>query len=69
MCAKVITHNKKLKQWVDKAAVLCQPDEIVWIDGSIEQKQKLEKEAMSSGELIPLNEEKLPGCFLRVKSI
>jgi phosphoenolpyruvate carboxykinase (GTP) len=64
MCAKVITHNKKLKQWVDKAAALCQPDEIVWIDGSIEQKQKLEKEAIVSGELIPLNEEKLPGCFL-----
>jgi phosphoenolpyruvate carboxykinase (GTP) len=64
MCAKVSTHNKKLKEWVDKMAAMCQPDEIVWIDGSIEQKLKLEKEAISSGELIPLNDEKLPGCFL-----
>lgn len=64
MCAKVFTHNKKLKEWVDKAAALCQPDEVVWIDGSAEQKTKLEKEAVSSGELIPLNEQKLPGCFL-----
>jgi phosphoenolpyruvate carboxykinase (GTP) len=64
MCAKVATHNKKLKMWIDKMAVMCQPDDIVWIDGSAEQRLKLEKEAIVSGELIPLNEEKLPGCFL-----
>jgi phosphoenolpyruvate carboxykinase (GTP) len=57
-------HHKKLLQWVEKCRRLCQPDAIVWIDGSTEQRLRLEKEAVASGELIPLNQEKLPGCFL-----
>jgi phosphoenolpyruvate carboxykinase (GTP) len=44
-------------------AKLCQPDDIVWIDGSEAQKIVLEKEALKSGEIIQLNQEKLPGCF------
>jgi phosphoenolpyruvate carboxykinase (GTP) len=43
---------------------LCQPDNIVWIDGSKDQQEALEKEALEAGELIPLNQDKLPGCFL-----
>jgi len=58
------THNKKLTEWVEKVVKLCQPDDVVWVDGSPEQKEKLEKEAVTAGELIPLNTEKLPGCFL-----
>ncbi|HOW43279.1 MAG TPA: phosphoenolpyruvate carboxykinase (GTP) [Candidatus Omnitrophota bacterium] len=61
---KFPTHNKHLKAWVKKMADMCQPDDIVWIDGSAEQKQRLEKEAVTAGELIPLNEEKMPGSFL-----
>ncbi len=45
-------------------ARMCEPDEIIWIDGSEEQKQKLEREAITTGELIELNQEKLAGCFL-----
>ena len=58
------THNKKLKEWVNKMARMCKPDDIVWIDGSEGQKQLLEKEALLSGEIMQLNQEKLPGCFL-----
>jgi phosphoenolpyruvate carboxykinase (GTP) len=61
---KYPTNNKKLVDWVDKMVRLCSPDDIVWIDGSKEQKEKLEKEAFSTGELLPLNQEKLPGCVL-----
>ncbi|MBU1928833.1 MAG: phosphoenolpyruvate carboxykinase (GTP) [Candidatus Omnitrophota bacterium] len=61
---KFITRNKELKNWVAKASRMCEPDEIVWIDGTLEQKERLEKEAVASGELIPLNQNKLPGCFL-----
>jgi phosphoenolpyruvate carboxykinase (GTP) len=61
---KFPTHNNKLKDWVNKMARLCRPDDIVWIDGSDAQKQLLEKEAIASGEIIRLNQEKLPGCFL-----
>jgi len=58
------TTNKKLIEWVSKAVNLCRPDRIVWIDGSEEQKLLLEKESVNDGELIRLNQEKLPGCFL-----
>jgi phosphoenolpyruvate carboxykinase (GTP) len=61
---KFPTRNKKLTDWVKKMARMCQPDEIVWIDGSEEQKHRLEKEAVLTEELIELNQEKLPGCFL-----
>ena len=45
-------------------ARMCAPIHIVWIDGSLAQKESLEKEATATGEIIPLNQEKLPGCFL-----
>lgn len=62
--SKYPTHHKKLIQWLEKCFRMCKPDDIVWIDGSIEQKEKLEREAIAAGELIPLNPEKFPGCFL-----
>ncbi len=62
--SKFPTNNKKLIEWVNKMARMCEPDEIVWINGSLEQKNKLEKEAIGDGEIIPLNKEKLPDCFL-----
>ncbi len=42
---------------------MCHPDRIVWIDGSQEQKKRLEKEAIATGEVTELNQEKLPGCL------
>jgi phosphoenolpyruvate carboxykinase (GTP) len=63
------THNKKLRDWVNKMAHLCAPDDIVWIDGSEAQRLSLEKEAIRQGELIPLDQEKLPHCFLHRTAI
>lgn len=57
-----MTENKKLKNWVERMAKMCSPERIIWIDGSEEEKARLEKEAFSTGELIQLNQEKLPGC-------
>jgi len=62
--AKIQIQHKRLKDWVDKMARMCEPERIVWIDGSEVQKKQLEQEAVSSGEIIQLNQEKLPGCFL-----
>lgn len=58
------TNNKKLAAWVREMAQICEPDEIVWIDGSEGEKTRLEEQAVSTGELIRLNPAKLPGCFL-----
>ena len=35
--------NKKLQAWVEEMAALCQPDKIVWIDGSEAEKKRLEQ--------------------------
>ncbi|MBR2860651.1 MAG: phosphoenolpyruvate carboxykinase (GTP) [Clostridia bacterium] len=59
-----MTKNIKLLSWVDEMAALTKPESILWIDGSEEQLEMLRKEAMETGELIKLNEEKLPGCYL-----
>lgn len=63
------TKHKKLLSWVKSVAEICQPDKIVWIDGSEEEKKRLESEAVSTGELIALNEKKQPGCFLHRSAI
>ncbi|MCX5751884.1 MAG: phosphoenolpyruvate carboxykinase (GTP) [Candidatus Saganbacteria bacterium] len=59
----VPTQHKELKEWIKKMAEMCSPSRIVWINGTEEEKTRLEKEAISTGELIELNQQKLPGCF------
>ena len=61
---RTMTKHKRLIGWVDEMAKLCQPDRVVWCDGSEEEKKRLEQESLSRGELIELNPAKLPGCFL-----
>jgi len=55
--------HKKLKEWVAEMAAMCQPDRVVWIDGSDEEKKRLEDEAVGTGEMIRLDQEILPGCL------
>ncbi len=59
-----MTNNKYVLGWIDEMAAMTQPDRIVWIDGSEEQAEKLREEACSTGEMIRLNQEVLPGCYL-----
>lgn len=42
---------------------LTTPDQVVWIDGSEEQLKALRAEAIATGEMEELNQEKLPGCL------
>ena len=57
-----MTNHIALKQWIEECVELCQPDKIVWCDGSEAERERLEREAFATGELIQLNQEKLPGC-------
>ena len=59
-----MTNNKYVLDWINEMAELTQPDSIVWIDGSEEQTEALRAEACRKGEMIKLNEELLPGCYL-----
>ena len=61
---KVLTSNPHLIAWVAEMAALTKPDRIVWCDGSLEEKTKLTDEAVELKILEPLNQEKLPGCYL-----
>ncbi|MBI5598059.1 MAG: phosphoenolpyruvate carboxykinase (GTP) [Elusimicrobia bacterium] len=55
--------NLKLNEWVAEMAALCAPDRVVWLDGSEEEKRRLEGAAVASGELTALDPARFPGCF------
>ena len=58
-----MTENKTVLAWLEEMKAMCQPDNVVWIDGSEEQLEALRAEAVETGEMIKLNQEKLPGCY------
>ena len=60
--AAVLPENLHLTRWVAEVVAHCQPDAVVWCDGSPEEKQRLTAEAVARGILTPLNPEKWPGC-------
>ena len=59
-----MTQNKFVLNWIDEMAAMTKPDKIVWIDGSEAQAEALRAEACSTGEMIKLNQELLPNCYL-----
>ena len=59
-----LTKNPNVLKWLDEMVALTTPDQIVWIDGSEEQLKALRAEAIATGEMEELNQEKLPGCLL-----
>lgn len=59
-----MTENKALLSWIDKMAALTTPDKIVWVTEGEKQIEALKEEAVATGLMERLNEEKLPGCLL-----
>jgi len=58
-----LTTNSHVIDWVHEMAGLCKPDRVMWCDGSEKEKNLLVQEAASTGEVLILNQEKLPGCL------
>ena len=58
-----MTNNKKVLQFVADCQAFACPDKVVWIDGSDAQRDELRAEAVSTGEIIKLNQELLPDCY------
>ena len=56
--------HPQLVAWVNEMAALCQPDKVVWCDGSKAEYDGLMAEMTASGMAIKLNEEKRPNSFL-----
>ena len=59
-----MTKNPTVIKWLEEMKELLTPDQVMWIDGSDAQRDALRKEACESGEMIELNQELLPGCYL-----
>jgi phosphoenolpyruvate carboxykinase (GTP) len=60
--------SESAKRWVQEISNLCQPDTVHWCDGSEEERRKLTQRAVEAGDLITLNQSKLPGCYLHRSS-
>src|SRR5690242_1890684 len=53
-----------IRKWVDEVAAMTRPDRIHFCDGSESEKARIIKVSLATGELIELNQQKLPGCYL-----
>lgn len=58
------TDNQQLIDWINKAVDLFQPEEVVFVDGSQEEWDRMSSELVDAGTLIRLNEERRPNSFL-----
>ncbi len=52
------------KRWIDEISALCEPESVHWCDGSAAERDSLTRRAVEAGDLLPLNQQKLPGCHL-----
>ena len=59
-----MTTNKQVLKFVEDSVALCKPANVVWITGEEAQLEALRAEAMATGEIIKLNEDLLPNCYL-----
>jgi len=64
-----MTNNQQVLKFVNDSIALCQPRNVVWITGEEAQLEELRREAMATGELIKLNEDLLPGCYLHHSAV
>ena len=64
-----MTNNQQVLKFVNESVALCQPRNVVWITGEEAQLEELRKEAMATGELIKLNQDLLPGCYLHRSAV
>jgi len=58
------TTNKELQSWVDQVAKLTNPAAVHWCDGSNQEYQNFIAQMLESGDLLKLNAETFPNCYL-----
>lgn len=56
--------NQFVKSWIDEMKDLLKPEDVVLVDGSSDQMKLLYSIACAKKDLIKLNQEILPGCYL-----
>ena len=60
----MLRSHQSIQRWVEDITALTSPDRVVYCDGSETERATLVAECLASGELIELNQERLPGCYL-----
>ncbi len=58
-----MTKNQKVLTWLEEMKALVKPENVVWITGEEAQLEELRAESVKTGEMIKLNQDKLPGCY------
>jgi phosphoenolpyruvate carboxykinase (GTP) len=64
LTASVPTRHARLIAWVEEFRALCQPDAVVWCDGSQQENERLCAAMVASGTAVRLNPEKRPNSYL-----
>lgn len=57
-------NHEKLELWIKEIAVICQPDNIYYCDGSQQEYDAFCQQLIKQGTMIPLNPEKRPNSYL-----
>ena len=57
-----------LQQWVNDVTALTRPERVHWCDGSDAEYQALVRQMLQTGDLIELNQQTHPGCYLHRSS-
>ena len=58
------TRLEILSDWVAEAAELTQPGKIHWCTGTLDEYRSLVQEMLASGDLLQLNQDHYPDCYL-----
>jgi len=58
------TRHAELDAWVEEVAAHTRPDQIVWVDGSPEERSRIEEILVAAGTASPLAEDQIPHSYL-----
>jgi len=61
--SEAATSNPHVLAWIRECIDLCQPDKVVWCNGSKEERQAMFEQGCTQGVFIRLNQQKWPGCY------
>src|SRR4051794_17834050 len=55
--------NPKVRAWIDDCVKLLKPDQIVWCDGSKQERERFFEQGVKEKVFVKLNAQKWPGCY------
>ena len=58
------TSNKELQSWVEDVSKMTNPESIYWCNGSKDEYEEFIQKMLETGDLMQLNEETFPNCYL-----